>query len=79
MVPMISGPAMVSAEEKKKSRQEKQTNERVKHLRVLGHTVNYVSAYEEIYPAAPIAFTKQDLYAMRPPHRDPLVIKLQVD
>ena len=44
MVPMIAGPTMVTAEEEKKSRHEKRTDERVKHLRALGHTVNYVSA-----------------------------------
>ena len=67
---------MVSAEEEKKSRQEKRTNERVKRLRALRHSVNYVSAQEEFYPAAPIAFTEQDLYTVRLLHQDPLVIKL---
>ena len=32
------------------------TEERVKRLRVLGHSVNYVSAQEEFYPAAPEEF-----------------------
>ena len=74
MVPMIAGPTMISAEEGKKSRQGKRTNERVKCLRALEHTVNYVSAQEEFYLAAPIAFTKHDLYTVRLPH-----VKLQVD
>ena len=58
MVPMIAGPAIVSGEEKKKSIQEKRTEERVKQMRALGHSVNYVSAQEEFYPAVPIAFTE---------------------
>ena len=58
MVPMIAGPAMVSAEEEKKSRQDKRTEERVKRLRALGYTVYYLSAQEEFYPAVPIAFTE---------------------
>ena len=53
--------------------------ERVKRLRSLGHSVNYVSAQEEFYPAAPIPFTEQDLHTIRLPYQDPLVIKLQVD
>ena len=56
MVPIIAGPTMVSAKEEKKSRHEKRTNKRVKRLRALGHIVNYLSAQEEFYPAAPIAF-----------------------
>ena len=64
---------------KKQSRQEKITKERVKRLRALGHSVNYVSVQEEFYPTAPIAFSEQDLYTVRLPHQDPLVIKLQVD
>ena len=79
MVLMIVGPAIANAEEEKKSRQEKRTEERVKLLRAWGHLVNYVSAQEEFYPAAPIAFTEQDLYTVRLPHHDPLVIKLQVN
>ena len=79
MVPMIAGPAIVSAEEEKKTRQEKRMAERVKRLRALGHTINYVSTQEKFYPAAPIAFTEQDLYTVRLPHQDPIVIKLQVD
>ena len=53
--------------------------QRVKRLRSLRHTVNYVSAQEEFYPAASIVFTEQDLQAVRLPHQDPLVVKLQVD
>ena len=53
--------------------------ERVKRLRSLGHSVNYVLAQEEFYPAAPIAFTEQDLQIVRFPHQDLLVVKLQVD
>ena len=79
MVPMIAGPAIANAEEEKKSRQEKRIEERVKRLRALWHSVNYVSVQEGFYPATPIAFTKQDLYSVRLPHQDPLVIKLQVD
>ena len=48
-------------------------------MRALRHTVNYVSTQVEFYPAAPIAFTKKDLYTVRLPHQDPLVIRLQVD
>ena len=48
-------------------------------MRSLGHTVNYVSAQEEFYLAIPIVFTEQDLQAVRLPHQDPLVVKLQVD
>ena len=58
---MIAGPALVSEEEEKKNKQRKRMEERVKQLRSLGHSVNYVSAQEEFYPAAPIAFTEQDL------------------
>ena len=58
MVLMIACPAIVSAEEEKKSRQEKRTEERVKRLKALGHSVNYVSAQEEFYPAAPKALTE---------------------
>ena len=58
MVPMIAGHAITSAEDEKKSRQEKRTEEKVKRLRALRHSFNYVSAQEEFYPAAPIAFTK---------------------
>ena len=76
---MIASPAMVSTEEEKKNRQEKRADERVKCLRALGHTVNYVSTQEEFYPTAPMAFTERDLYTMRLSHQDPLVIKLQVD
>ena len=76
MVPMIAGPAIASAEGEKKSRQEKRTEGRVKQLRALGHSVNYVSAQEEFYPAAPIAFTEKDMYTIRLSHQDPLVIKL---
>ena len=79
MVPMIVGPTMVSEKEEKKSRQEKRTEERVKHLKVLGHTVNYVSAKKEFYPTIPIAFTEQDFYTVKLPHQDRLVIRLQVD
>ena len=78
MVPMIACPAMVSTEEEKKSKQEKRTEERVKCLRALRHTVNYVSAQEEFYLAAPMPFTKQDLYTVRLPHQDPLINNLQV-
>ena len=53
--------------------------ERVKRLRSLGHTVNYMSAQEEFYPATLIAFTEQDLQTVRLPHRHPLVVKLQLD
>ena len=52
---------------------------RVKRLRSLGHTVNYVLAQEEFYPVAPIVFTEQDLQAVRLPYQDPLVVTLQVD
>ena len=76
---MIAGPALVSEEEEKKNKQKKRTEERVKWLRSLGHSVNYVYAQEEFYPAALIAFTEQDLQAVGLPHQDPLVIKLQVD
>ena len=61
MVPMITGLALVSEEEEKKNKQSKSIEQRVKRLRSLGHIVNYVSAQEEFYPAAPIAFTEQDL------------------
>ena len=79
MVIIIAAPAMVSEEEKKKSKQKKRMEEMVKQLRSLGHLVNYVSAQEEFYPAAPIAFIEQDLHTVRLPHQDPLVVKLQVD
>ena len=79
MVPIIAGPVIASAEEDKKSRQEKRTEERVKRLRALGHSVNYVFAQEEFYHAVPIAFTEQDLYTVRLPYQDPFVIKLQAD
>ena len=79
MVPMIIGPTLVSEEEEKKDKQSKRMEQRVKRLRSLGHTVNYVSAQEEFYPAAPIVFTEQDLQVVRLPHQDPLVVKLQVD
>ena len=55
---MITGPAIVSEEEEKKSRQEKRTEERFKPQKALGHSVNYVSAQEEFYPAAPKALTE---------------------
>ena len=76
---MIAGPTLISEEKEKKSKQKKRIEERVKRLRSLGHSVNYVSAQEEFYPAAPIAFTEQDLHTVRLPHQDPLVVKLQVD
>ena len=38
-----------------------------------------MSTQEEFYPAAPIAFIEQDLQAVRLPHQDPLVVKLQID
>ena len=56
MVPMIAGLALVSVEEEKKSKQKNRMEERVKRLRSLGHSVNYVSAQEEFYPGVPIAF-----------------------
>ena len=76
MVPMIAGPALASEEEEKRT---KRIEQRVKRLRSLGHTINYVSTQDEFYPAAPIVFTEQDLQAVRLPHQDPLVVKLQVD
>ena len=76
---MIADLALVSEEDEKKNKQSKRIEQRVKQLRSLGHTVNYVSAQEEFYPAAPIAFTEQDLQAVRLPHQDLLVVKLQVD
>ena len=76
---MIASLTLISEEEKKKSRQKKRTEERVKRLRALGRLINYVSAQEEFYPASLIAFIKQDLYTIRLPHQDPLVIKLQID
>ena len=79
MVPMIAGLAPVSEEEEKKSKQKKRMEERVKRLKSLGHSVNYVSAQDEFYPAAPLAFTEQDLRNVRLSHQDPLVVKLQVD
>ena len=79
MVPMIDGPALVSEEEEKKKKQSKRMEQKVKRLRSLGHTVNYMSAQEEFYPATPIVFTDQYLQAVRLPHQDPLVVKLQVD
>ena len=79
MVPMIAGPAIASAKEEEKSKQEKRTEEKVKRLRALGHLVNYVSVQEEFYSIAPIAFTEQDLYTVRLPYQDSLVMKLQVD
>ena len=78
MVPMIAGPALIS-EEKKKKKQNKRMEQRIKRLRSLGHTINYVSAHEEFYPAAPIVFTEQDLQVVRLSHQDLLVVKLQVD
>ena len=48
-------------------------------MRSLRHTINYVLVEEEFYLAAPIVFTEQDLQAVRLPHQDPLVVKLQVD
>ena len=44
MVPVIADPAMISAEEENKNKHEKRTDVRVKRLRALGHTVNYVFA-----------------------------------
>ena len=44
MVSMIAGPAIVNAEEEKKSVLEKRAEERVKRMRALGHSINYVSA-----------------------------------
>ena len=58
MVLMITYLAITSVEEEKKSRQEIKTEERVKTLRVLRHSVNYVSTQEEFYPATLIAFIK---------------------
>ena len=58
MVPMIVGPTLVSEEEEKKSKQKKRIKERVKRLRSLGHSVNYVFAQDEFYPATLIAFTE---------------------
>ena len=68
MVLMIAGPALVNEEEENKNKQKKRMEERVKILRSLGHSVNYVSAQEEFYPTAPIAFIEQDLQAVRLPH-----------
>ena len=47
MVQMIVGLAIISRKEDKKSIQEKQTEEKVKRLKALGHLVNYVFAQEE--------------------------------
>ena len=79
MVPMIAGPALINEEEEKKKKQNKIMEQRVKWLRSLGHIVNYVSAQEEFYPDVPIVFIEQDLQAVRLPHQDSLVLKLQVD
>ena len=79
MVPMIAGPALITEEEEKKSRRKKRIEERVKRLRSMGHSVNYVSAQEEFYPIALIAFTEQDLHTIRLSHQDPIVLKSQVD
>ena len=76
---MIVSHALVSEEEEKKSRQQKRTEERIKRLRALEHSINYVSAQEEFYSTAPIAFTEQDLHSVRLLHQDPLVIKMQVN
>ena len=76
---MIAGPTLISEEKEKKSKQKKRIEERVKRLKSLGHSVNYVSAQEEFYTAAPISFTEQDLHTVRLPHQDPLIVKLQVD
>ena len=75
---MIASPAIVGAEEEEKSRKEKRTYKRVKRLRALGQTVNYVSAQKEFYAATPITFTEQNLYTVRLSHQDPLVIRLQI-
>ena len=56
MVPMIAGLALISEEEEKKKKQKKRMEQRIKRLRSLGYTVNYVSAQEEFYLAAPIVF-----------------------
>ena len=68
MVPMITGLALINEEEEKKKKQNKKIEQRVKRLRSLGHTVNYVSTQEEFYPSAPIVFIEQDLQAVRLPH-----------
>ena len=54
MVPMIASPALVSEEEEKKNKQQRRKEERVKRLRSLGHSINYVSAQEEFYPTEKI-------------------------
>ena len=76
MVPMIAGLALIREENEKKIKQKKRIEERVKRLRPLGHSVNYVFAQEEFYPATPIAFTEQDLHTIKLAHQDPLVVKL---
>ena len=38
-----------------------------------------MSTQEEFYRATSIALTEQDLYTVKLPHQDPIVIKLQVD
>ena len=76
---MIAGQGMSIADEDQKSRQERRMEERVKCLQALVHMVNFVSAQDQFYPAAPIVFIVHDLQTVRLPHDDPLVIKLQVD
>ena len=61
---MIAGPTLINEEEEKSSRQKKMTKKRVKRLRALGHSVNYVSTQEEYYHVASIAFIEQDLYTV---------------
>ena len=58
MVLTITVPIIVNAKEDEKSKLEKRTEERVKRLRALGHSMNYVSGQDEFHPVVPIAFTE---------------------
>ena len=57
----------------------KRTEERVKRLWSLGHSVNHLATEKAHTSAIPITFTQQDLATVRLPHDDPLVVKLQID
>ncbi|PON58367.1 hypothetical protein PanWU01x14_167590 [Parasponia andersonii] len=76
---MIVGRPEPTQSQEGKEKHRKRTEERVKRLRGLGHSVNHLTMGESYASTAPFAFTQQDLATMHLPHDDPLVIKLQID
>ncbi|PON48352.1 hypothetical protein PanWU01x14_237470 [Parasponia andersonii] len=79
IVPTIIGRPEPTQGQEEKEKCRKRTEERVKCLRGMDHSVNHLTMGESYVSAAPITFIQQDLTTVLLLHDDPLVIKLQID